>query len=165
MTQYEMTLLTKTEPDKDAVKDLIVKTGGEVTDERPLGQRPLAYPIKKEKRAYFTLLRFKIDPESLLALNKELLLSGNVLRQMVTTAKARVPVAAIVERAAVKSAPEGTAPEKTPGMIRTAAADTEPAAATKPVKKTKEQIKAEKQAAESRQKKIEAELEKILSEE
>jgi len=155
-----MTLLTKSESDKDAVKDLIGKTGGEVTDDRPLGPKPLAYPIKKEKQAYFTLLRFKTDPEGVLALNKEMLLSGHVLRHMVTTARARVPVAAIVERAATKAVPVGEAEEKAP--VSQAA---EPVKEEKPVKRTKEQVKAEKQAAEVRQKKIEAELEKILSEE
>lgn len=165
MNGYQMTLLTKSEPDKEVIKDLIGKTGGKVTDEQSLGQRPLAYPIKKERQAYFTLLKFTMEPEGLLALNKKLLLSENLLRHMLTTAKARVPSAAAIKKAATKAEPVAGAEE---GPI--AGPAIEPAAKEGPLagqaaKKTKGQIKAEKQAEESRQKKIEAELEKILGEE
>jgi ribosomal protein S6 len=154
MAHYQMTLLTKSEADKQAVKELIEKEGGTVTDERPLGERPLAYPIKKERHAYFTALRFTLPGEQVLELNRELLLSGHVLRHMVTTARAKTPVAtSLIDQPLRKAAKAEVLSQA------------EPAKEESPKKKTKDQLRAEKQATADRQKKIEAELAKILSEE
>ena len=168
MTEYDLTVLTKAEGDKEAVKDTIAKVGGEVTDERPLGSRPLAYPIKKERAAYFTLLRFKMEPEKVLTLNRELLLSGNLLRHMITTAHARAPVTAgIVEpdRPGRPAPARAEMPTKEVAPEEVVEARSAAARKVKPVKKTKAQEKAETQAAKERQKKIEEELAKILKEE
>lgn len=178
MADYEITILTKAESDKDAVKDLVTKVGGDVTDERPLGSRPLAYPIKKEKHAYFTLVRFKMEPERVVTLNHELLLSGHLLRHMITTAKARTPILAgiIGKQPTIKEitlAKEGVAseiaeakpmapPDRTGGQ---AGSQAEKPLAGPALKKTKAEQKVEAQAVKERQKKIEAELEKILKEE
>jgi ribosomal protein S6 len=154
MEQYQITILTKTEADKDAVKDIIGKVGGELTDERSLGQRALAYPIKKERVAYFTLLTFTMEPEQVLTLNKELLLSGHLLRHMITTAP-KAPVRLPASPPAIKKS-----------VASASKADAEPLPSTpaKTVKKTKAQLKAEAAAAKERQKRIEEELEKILKE-
>jgi len=157
MADYEITLLSKAEDDKEAAKDLISKVGGEVTAERPLGQKSLAYPIKKERIASVTLLRFRMDPEQVLTLNKELLLSGQILRHMITTARAKMPAAAVLGKPhAAKTAETVEEVKKEP------AEEVKPA---KAAKKTREELKQEAQVAKDRQKKIEAELEKILSEE
>jgi hypothetical protein len=75
---------------------------------------------------------------------------------MITTAKARLPI-----RAALK---EPKMPVRTLEPQELVPAATEEASATK-AKKTKAELKAEKEAAKDRQKAIEAELEKILREE
>jgi len=169
MSDYEMTLLTRAEEDKEAAKELIAKVGGETVDEKQLGQKPLAYPVKKERAAYFTLLRFRLDPEAILVLNKELLLSGHVLRHMITTAKAKAPVTAgIIDRAvkAVKTRERASQEEKEPAVSSPVAQiKEEPARPGKPLKKTKAQKAADEKQAKDRQKAIEAELEKILREE
>lgn len=161
MERYQLTLLSKNEDDKEAVKELIGKIGGEVTDERALGQKPLAYPIKKERVAHFTLLHFLLDPERVLELNRELLLSGHVLRHMITTAKAKTPVAFLEQKGMGPTEEELVKPVREGGEPK----EKEPARPAKEGKKTQAQTKAEAQAAKDRQKRIEEELEKILREE
>ncbi len=60
MTKYELVCLFKTKEDNyakglEAVKALLKDAGAEFLKEEDLGDRQVAYPIKKEDRAHYYL--------------------------------------------------------------------------------------------------------------
>jgi len=66
------------------VRGFIEKMGGGVVKEDNLGNRKLAYPIKGVYRGFYLLVNFDLKPESLKDLNKELRLSPEILRHLIT---------------------------------------------------------------------------------
>ena len=65
---------------KSHVTDLIAKHGGTVETARRWGERPLAYPIKRRKRATYLLVHLSMPGDGFQALNRELELDEHVLR-------------------------------------------------------------------------------------
>lgn len=83
MKQYEITILTKEDLQEKPVKDEIKAFSGKILTTNSLGQKQLAYPIKKEKNAFFTTLVFEIEGEKLFDLNKKLGLKDEILRHLI----------------------------------------------------------------------------------
>ncbi len=65
-------------------KEHINSSGGSVSFEDFWGRKNLAYPIKKETAAIYTVLHFTLGADKLKALDEELRLDNNVIRHLVT---------------------------------------------------------------------------------
>ena len=70
-------------PVKEKIKDLIKKSGGEITAEDSFGKKKLAYPIKKNHQGYYLLFEFDLDGQNLKELDKNLTLTNEILRHMI----------------------------------------------------------------------------------
>jgi len=91
MKQYEITYLTREEPKAGApVAKVIESLDGKITSSSHLGQKQLAYPIKKEKSAFYTTVLFEIPGEKVLELNRKLNLEEEILRHLIISAKVGV---------------------------------------------------------------------------
>lgn len=86
MKKYETLFIfdPREEPEglQNFVKDLFKEQGGEILEEKEMGVKRLAYPIKKRDRGYYYLLTSKLDPLKNEVLKRELNLKEPVLRYM-----------------------------------------------------------------------------------
>ena len=107
MREYElMFLLTPELPEDEVttaterVSSLITNRGGEITKTDPLGRRRLAYPIRRHLDGYYTVLRFKLEPNLTAELDRSLRLTEQVLRHIIVHAE-EVPPPRTIRRVAV----------------------------------------------------------------
>ena len=93
MRKYEIMYILKADLDEAARKaeneklaKIITDNGGEVTktDETSLGLRDLAYPIKKETKGYYVVLKVNMENGSFSEFNRLVRINGNVLRHLIT---------------------------------------------------------------------------------
>jgi len=80
MKQYELVALLNSEEDqfkagKQVVADLLAQHKAAEIKEEDMGDKPLAYPIKKKVRAHYMLYRMNLDPEAVMPLERALRLS------------------------------------------------------------------------------------------
>jgi len=66
----------------DRVASIVIKTNGEITETDRWGLRKLAYPIRKQEKGYYILLRLQADVALVGELEKSLKLANEVLRFM-----------------------------------------------------------------------------------
>ncbi|MGB9686646.1 MAG: 30S ribosomal protein S6 [Rectinema subterraneum] len=88
MRQYELVTVLNSEEDqfkagKQAVADLLAQFKAIDVKEEDMGDRPLAYPVKKKMRAHYVLYRMSIDPASIVALERAIMLSPAILKHLV----------------------------------------------------------------------------------
>lgn len=91
MNKYEIMFIVKTNLDNDTVKSLTddlqsVFTSNKeskVVDFKDMGQRTLAYPIKKEVNGFYFLLTVETVAECLNEFNHKISINENVLRHLV----------------------------------------------------------------------------------
>ncbi len=83
--EYEVGFLTREEQGKAAVRDLLLRHGGEIYFEGPFEKTPLAYPIKKESSAWFGYFHFKADSAEMPLIQKDLRDETAVLRSLLLT--------------------------------------------------------------------------------
>lgn len=87
MKNYEITFITREEPKDSSVKAILETFGGRILKTSSLGQKTLAYPIKKEKSGFYSTYIFEIDPEQVQALNRKLDMEEEVLRHLIVFIK------------------------------------------------------------------------------
>ena len=78
---YELTFLLKEETELKNIKDL-VESLGKITGEEKWGEKTLAYPIKKNNRAYFFNISLDISKEKTSELRKKLNFNNNLIRYL-----------------------------------------------------------------------------------
>jgi len=61
---------------------VIKEYGGEVTKTEFCGLRPLAYPIKKNKKGHYVLLNVAVKPEGLAEVERQMKISEDILRHL-----------------------------------------------------------------------------------
>jgi small subunit ribosomal protein S6 len=66
------------------VKKIIEEMGGKIIEEKNLGNKKLAYPIKQVYRGFYILNLLEINPLKIEKLNKNLELYSGVLRHLIT---------------------------------------------------------------------------------
>ncbi len=66
------------------INKIIEENGGKIIKEKNLGNKKLAYPIKQVYRGFYILLNLEIDSKQIDKLNKELKLTPEVLRHLIT---------------------------------------------------------------------------------
>lgn len=85
--KYELTLVLEPELDKEGKEKLLQNLKkdlgkAKVSEEKDLGVKDLAYPIKKQKRGIFYWLTFAAEPEVLPDFEKKLKLEEKILRYL-----------------------------------------------------------------------------------
>lgn len=90
MNKYEMMFIVKTtEQQENAVKvaedlkSIITSMKGEITDSKDLGNKKLAYPIKKEITGFYFVVNFNANNEIISELDRKARINENVLRHMI----------------------------------------------------------------------------------
>ena len=90
MNKYEMMFIVKATMESDAVKktaDTIKKVvtdcEGKVVEFKELGEKKLAYPIKKELNGYYYVMTVEIGKEGQAELDRRTGLDENVLRHLI----------------------------------------------------------------------------------
>lgn len=87
MNDYEMTFVLYAEEErfkngKEQVKKELEQVGAKIEKEEDLGDRSLAYPIKKEERGHYLYFETQISPEKVSDLDKSLKLATDVLKYL-----------------------------------------------------------------------------------
>ena len=90
MTNYEIMFIVKTtmESDKikstiDAMKKIITDGKGKIVDTKDMGERKLAYPIKKELSGYYYVLRVEASKDVIAEFDRRALIDETVLRHLI----------------------------------------------------------------------------------
>ncbi|RXK13470.1 30S ribosomal protein S6 [Halarcobacter mediterraneus] len=64
----------------DALKAIIEKNGGEIVACDDMGSRQLAYEIEKNKRGYYYVVYFKIEPAAIKEIERNYRINENIIR-------------------------------------------------------------------------------------
>ena len=85
MEQYELTLLFSVRDDlyktgMDAVRQILQKISGKISKEEDLGERPLAYPIRKEGFSHYLFWDIELAGSAVQTLKEELQAHVSVLK-------------------------------------------------------------------------------------
>ena len=90
MNKYEMMFIVKANADEKAIantakslKDVITSMKGKVTDEKDLGSKELAYPVKKETVGYYFVYNFEANAETVAELDRKARIDESVLRHLI----------------------------------------------------------------------------------
>ena len=90
MNKYEMMFIVKATIDEAKVsevaenlKSVITSMKGEITDSKDMGQKKLAYPIKKELTGFYFVVNFNADKETVAELDRKARIDENVIRHMI----------------------------------------------------------------------------------
>ena len=85
MTLYEATFVflpdaESVERGKQAVQEVFAKAGVKITGEDDIGERVLAYPIRKQERGYYLLYEIESDPQKVQGLYQAAGLVPDILK-------------------------------------------------------------------------------------
>lgn len=90
MKKYELMFIVKTTMETEAAsnlansyKKLIADEKGEVTNFKDMGQRKLAYEIKKQINGFYYVINFNATSETIKELDRRLGLDENILRHLI----------------------------------------------------------------------------------
>ena len=90
MNKYEMMFIVKTTLDEEAAnkvsktyEEIITSMKGKLTDSKNLGNKKLAYPIKKEATGYYYVFNFEATPEIVAEVDRKARIDENVLRHLI----------------------------------------------------------------------------------
>lgn len=90
MNKYEMMFIVKATMESDAVKataesmkKVVTDLGGKVAEYKELGEKKLAYPIKKELNGYYFVMQIEVTKEAEAELNRKAGLDENILRHLI----------------------------------------------------------------------------------
>ena len=99
MTSYEATFVflpdaESVERGKTAVQDAFAKAGAKITGEDDIGERVLAYPIRKQERGYYLLYEIESDPQKVQGLYQAAGLVPDILKCFIVHSVPSAPSAA-----------------------------------------------------------------------
>lgn len=90
MNKYELMFIVKTTMETDAAnslannyKKVITDEKGEVTNFKDMGQRKLAYAIKKQINGFYYVINFNATTDAIKELDRRLGLDENIIRHMI----------------------------------------------------------------------------------
>ena len=90
MNKYEIMFIVKTTMESDSAsklantyKTLITDEKGEVTNFKDMGQRKLAYSIKKQNTGFYYVINFNATSDTVKELDRRLGLDENILRHLI----------------------------------------------------------------------------------
>jgi len=87
MRNYEVVFIFRTEADAyngglEKVKEELKKAGANIVKEDDMGDRELAYQIKKESRGHYYRFDLELTPDSIVTIEKDLKLINEILKFM-----------------------------------------------------------------------------------
>ncbi len=87
MTKYELVCLFKTKEDNyakglEAVKAILTEAGAEFLKEDDMGDRQVAYPIKKEDRAHYNFFLLNLDGSKIALVDEQFKLREELLKYL-----------------------------------------------------------------------------------
>ncbi len=85
MRNYEVVFIFRTDADNykvglEKVKEELAKAGANILKEEDMGDRELAYQIKKEARGHYVLLDIEVAPDKIVSIEKDIKLFNEVLK-------------------------------------------------------------------------------------
>lgn len=90
MTKYEIMFIVKATMESEQVKatadnmqSIITSAKSKVVEFKELGEKKLAYPIKKEINGYYFVMQVEATKEAIAELDRKALLDENVLRHLI----------------------------------------------------------------------------------
>lgn len=90
MNKYEMMFIVKATMESDQVKKtaenmkkVVEACKGKVSEYKELGEKKLAYPIKKEINGYYFVMQIEASKEAVAELGRKAGLDENVLRHLI----------------------------------------------------------------------------------
>ena len=89
MNKYEIMFILKSN-EEEAIKNqvselkaIITDMKGEITEEKEMGNRKLAYPIKKELNGYYYVMNVNANNETIAEFDRKARISENVIRHLI----------------------------------------------------------------------------------
>lgn len=82
MNQYEFVFLLNEKEELKNLKSLITSVSGKVLEEKSLGKKTLAYPIKKQTAAEFYEWKLELSPSTLQEFKKKIGFNEKLLRYL-----------------------------------------------------------------------------------
>ena len=89
MNKYEIMFILKTN-DEEAIKNevsslksVITDLKGEITEEKEMGNKKLAYPIKKETNGYYYVINCNANNEAVSEFDRKARINENVIRHLI----------------------------------------------------------------------------------
>ncbi len=90
MTNYEIMFIVKTTMESDKIKGtienmkkIITDGKGKIVDTKDMGERKLAYPIKKELTGYYYVLRVEASSEVIAEFDRRASIDETILRHLI----------------------------------------------------------------------------------
>lgn len=90
MRKYELMFIVKTDIEEGAVKEVVdslkkvlTDRNAKIVEEKALGQKDLAYEIKKHKTGYYFLLTVEAGSDAVKEFERVVLINENILRHIV----------------------------------------------------------------------------------
>ena len=89
MNKYESVVIINSNLEADALKALInkfsdlINTDGKVTSVEELGNKKLAYEIKKQKEGYYVVYKFEANPQLISELERNSRITDEVIKFIV----------------------------------------------------------------------------------
>lgn len=90
MNKYEIMFIVKATLEESAIKstisnlkDVITSMKGEITEEKDMGSKKLAYPINKEVTGYYYVVDFNANNELVAELDRKARIDENIIRHMI----------------------------------------------------------------------------------
>ena len=90
MTNYEIMFIVKTTMESDKIKGtienmkkIITDGKGKIVDTKDMGERKLAYPIKKELTGYYYVLKVEASKEVIAEFDRRSSIDENILRHLI----------------------------------------------------------------------------------
>ena len=90
MTKYEIMFIVKATQESSDVKKtaenakkILVSESANVTEFKELGEKKLAYPIKKEINGYYYVLQVEANKEAITEFDRKVKLDENILRHLI----------------------------------------------------------------------------------
>lgn len=82
MNYYELVFLLSKKDDENIVKKILNETNAKILKEETWGEKTLAYPIKKNRSAFYFIYQIEINKKNVLELRKRLNFEEKVLRYL-----------------------------------------------------------------------------------
>ena len=90
MTNYEIMFIVKTTMESEnikktieSMKKIITDCKGKIVETKEMGERKLAYPIKKELSGYYYVLKVEADSETVHEFDRRALIDETILRHLI----------------------------------------------------------------------------------
>jgi len=89
MNKYEIMFILKSNEEEaiksqvSELKAIITDMKGKIENEKEMGNRKLAYPIKKELNGYYYVMNVEANNEAIQEFDRKSRISENVLRHMI----------------------------------------------------------------------------------